>query len=186
MRKQLRPFPTPEQLAEMYPRPHTHAPFPDHHARVTATFNMARRFVQDGMRVADLSCGDAYIAKRLQAELTDVTLILGDFAPGYPITGPIEGTINLIDAVDVFICSETLEHLVSPDGVLDMIRNVTDLLVLTTPVGDQLENNPEHLWRWDREDVEDMLRGVSFTPIDYEALEMRPRYPYCFGIWVCQ
>jgi len=185
-RKQLRPFPTPQQLSQLYKKPHDHWLFKDHLTRVTKTIEVANRHLKDASEIADLSCGDASIAKRLEHENFDIRLFLGDYAPGYKFTGPIEQTIDDIGFVDMFICSETLEHLIDPDRVLAQIRNHTDFLILSTPVGEQLEDNKEHIWQWEREDVEDMLHKATFTPIEYVGLEMRPQYPYCFGIWACQ
>jgi hypothetical protein len=140
-----------------------------------------------GAWVADLSCGDGTIVNRLVKHY-GAQATLGDIAPGRPITGPIEETIELLDRVyDLFICSETIEHLNDPDTVLKQIRLKTHWLVLSTPVGNTDPDNPEHLWAWDREDVDVMLRRAGFGTLVYTSLDLRlSGYPYNWGIWGCR
>jgi len=52
--------------------------------------------------VADLSCGNGLIASAL-AEKAGTTPILGDVAPGWPITGDLVDTIENVGPVDVFV-----------------------------------------------------------------------------------
>lgn len=182
MRQRLRPAYTPEELAEIYARPHDHTRWQDHLIRVAVTSAIAQYFVDEWETVADLSCGDAEIARSLGT----ASPVLGDLAPGYKYCGPIEQTIDEIPPVDVFICSETMEHLDDPDAVLVKIRQKAKQLVLSTPVDAWNEPNPEHYWAWSREDVEGMLKSAGWRPVLYNALDLRDMYsPYCFGIWVC-
>lgn len=181
MRQRLRPAHTPEELAEIYASPHQHTRWHDHRVRVSVTAAIARG-VKDVTSVADLSCGDGAIARAVNAETT----ILGDFASGYEYCGPVEETIDRIPAVDLYICSETLEHLDDPDMVLRKIRAKAKNLVLSTPVDAWNEVNREHYWAWSCEDVESMLTAAGWTPGVRNVLDMRRAWsPYCFGIWVC-
>jgi 2-polyprenyl-3-methyl-5-hydroxy-6-metoxy-1,4-benzoquinol methylase len=187
-RLRLRPMPTADQLAAMYATPHRHAVFYDHLVRVDATIAVARWLTKSGNTIADLSCGDGAVAFQLCREF-DLDRILGDYAPGYPIHGPIEQTVERLDdrGVDLFICCETIEHLDDPDVVLTRIRAKTRRLVLSTPVGNTDPGNPEHVWAWDREDVDAMLQTAGFKTIIYAALDLRPSgYPYHWGIWGCE
>ena len=160
MRVRLRPAWSPEQLAQIYAVPHKHDFWPDHRLRVAETINLAREMgVPD--TVADLSCGDAVIGRALAPS----RLILGDFAPGYELTGPLEQTLDQIPHVGMFICSETVEHLDDPDAVLARVREKADSLVLSTPLCETTDRNPEHYWGWDTDGVEAMLRAVSWTPV---------------------
>ena len=182
MRTRLRPAYSSAELASVYAQPHDHTRWHDHGLRVNVTINMARWYT-DVASVADLSCGNAAIAKALGAETT----ILGDYAPGYPFTGPIETTIEQIPDVDLFICSETLEHLDDPDAVLVAIRKKTRYLILSTPVDAGWDLNPEHYWSWDRRGVEDMLTAAGFSTDVFTAVDTRPGgLYYCFGIWAAR
>lgn len=186
MRKRLRPTPTPDELAQLYATPHRHTDFADHLVRVDVTTAIAHNMLQPGWVVADLSCGDAAIAERLQGS-HGARLILGDYAPGYEHTGPIEETIHRIaDPVDLFICSETIEHLDDPDKVVAAIREKTQRLVLSTPDGEEDDANPEHIWGWDGEAVGHMLVAAGFRPEIFTLLDLRPAgFVYAFQIWAC-
>lgn len=184
-RRRLRPAYTPDELARIYAAPHDHTRWDDHRLRVGATIEAARWFTNRGdvHTVGDLSCGDVAIARALDVD----RLVLGDYAPGYAYTGPIEDTVEQIPSVDLFICSETLEHLDDPDTVLKQIRAKTSRLVLSTPIDAGHDPNPEHYWSWARTDVEHMLTAAGFTVEVFMAVDPRPagRY-YCFGIWAAR
>lgn len=184
-RRRLRPAYTPDELDRIYQAPHDHTRWDDHRIRVGVTVEACRWFTRRGdvRTVGDLSCGDAAIARALDVD----RLILGDYAPGYDHQGPIDTTIEHLDPVDLYVCSETLEHLDDPDTVLGRIREKTRYLVLSTPVGAGQDANPEHYWSWDREDVEAMLTGAGFTVEVFMPVDLRPAgYYYCFGIWACR
>lgn len=186
MRRRLRPTPTGDELAQMYAEPHDHTQWPDHIFRVDVTSALATNVLPPGGKVADLSCGDGVIARRL-ATTNNAQVILGDYAPGYQYTGPIETTISQIPPVDLFICSETIEHLDDPDAVLTAVRAKTDWLVLSTPDGEDDDANPQHLWGWDAEAVEAMLHAAGFTPKVHTTLDLRPAgCVYSYQIWVCR
>ncbi|MFI6496898.1 hypothetical protein [Nonomuraea typhae] len=182
MRLRLRPAHTPERLAEIYAQPHDHTRWIDHHLRVGVTIEFCRWFTACGVQtVADLSCGNAAIANALDVE----ERLLGDLAPGYQWTGPIEDTIHQIRNVDLFVLSETLEHLDNPDAVLKEIRAKTRYLVLSTPEGETGKANIEHYWGWDSAEVESMLIVAGFRPEIHTVLELR-EYGYDFQIWGCR
>ena len=144
MRVQLRPFHTDEKLASIYPTPHHHSGWPDHRQRVRSTIALAGWF-DNCQSVADLSCGDGTIIDALDIPVK----YKGDYAPGYDLCGSIDETIDLIPKVDLFILSETIEHLVDPDATLAKIRAKTRYLVLSTPNGEDNAGNVEHYWGWD-------------------------------------
>lgn len=185
MRKRLRPMPSPDELARLYAKPHQHVRWADHRIRVDVTTTLACHVARAGGTVADLSCGDGAIALALQS--TGMRAILGDYAPGYPIQGPIEETIHRIEPVDLYICSETVEHLDDPDSALAAIRQKTSTLVLSTPDGETDDSNPEHVWGWDAEAVEKMLRSAGFIPTSHTTLDLRPAgFVYSYQIWCCR
>lgn len=186
MRVRLRPMPTADELARLYAVPHDHTRWVDHLFRVDITTAMANLLLPPDGTLADLSCGNAAIARRLQ-DARRAKITLGDFAPGYEHTGPIEQTIDLIDPVDLFISSETIEHLDDPDTVLAKIRRKTDRLILSTPDGETNDQNPEHVWGWDAEAVEQMLRDAGFHPDIHTTVDTRPwGGVYSFQIWACR
>lgn len=188
-RQRLRPAYSDAELQRLYRRPHDHRRWPDHRLRVTATVDVARWMLHPRIdevpaaagRAADLSCGNGAILNAVPAAVR----YFGDFAPGWEYTGPIEQTISELPRdVDLFICSETIEHLHDPDGVLKQIRGRARTLVLSTPVDAFDDPNPEHYWAWSRDDVEQMLTAAGFTTQVYTAVDFRPHSgPYCFGIW---
>lgn len=178
-RIRLRPPYSPDELAEVYPAPHDHTRWEDHRVRVAVTAAFVRTCAGEVARAADLSCGDGTILWAVQAEKR----LFGDFAPGWPITGPIEQTIHQIEPVDVFICCETVEHLDDPDAVLAAVRRKTRSLVLSTPVGAWDDGNPEHYWAWSRAGVEEMLERASFRTAVYGSVDFTPAGPYNFGLW---
>jgi len=184
MIKRLRPKPTIEQMSLMYPVPHNHAIYGrGHQERVDATIDLARRNLPTPViSVADLSCGNAHIAQSLQP----TQVYLGDFAVGYEYCGMIEDTILEVPAVQVFICSETLEHVSLPDELLYLIQKRAAYLVLSTPLECWDDTNAEHLWAWDREGVEEMLVRNRWHPKVFTSVDSREYgEPYLYGIWVC-
>jgi hypothetical protein len=179
-RERLRPAYSERKLLELYRLPHDSSRWRDHEVRVAATIALARGF--EGVEsVADLSAGDGRIARAVEADVT----ILGDFAPGYPIAGPIEQTLLELPEVDLYICSETLEHLDDPDAVLRELRPRTRFAVISTPLEAWSDyGNPEHYWSWDRDAVEAMISAAGFELEAFCRLDLRPGWsPYCFGIW---
>lgn len=186
MRRQLRPAPTRDELAGMYPAPHDHTVFTDHLYRVEVTAAIAAQMCWPGCRVADLSCGDAAIGYALRDRF-GAAVQFGDVAPGYEFHGPIEETIHQIEPVDLFVCSETLEHVADPDGLLAAIRSKAKQLILSTPEGEEDSSNPEHVWGWDSAEVRAMLERAGFVPKVYTLLDLRlSRFVYAFQIWACE
>jgi hypothetical protein len=185
MRSRQRPAWRPDQLAEIYAGPHDHRVLaPGHDLRMERTIAIARAVYRAASSVADLSCGVGTVAEALGAPV----VILGDFAPGYPFHGPIEETIDEIPHVDVFICTETLEHLDDPDMVLRKIRGKASALVVSLPICEVPEDdaNGEHYWAFDREGAEAMYRAAGWEPALYEQVEAAPgsvEPTYQCGIW---
>jgi hypothetical protein len=128
-------------------------------------------------------------------------LILGDFAapePGrktwpteFDYVGPIEDTVAQLyrarrgNPVDVFVLSETIEHLEVPDLVLAQVRNVARQLLLSTPIGEVKPppgaGNPEHIWGWNQEDVRVMLDAAGWMA--EERVDLLLPGTYSYQIW---
>jgi len=183
--KRLRPLPSPDELAAMYPAPHDHRIYGrGHHERVEATIALAVENLTEAERgvVGDLSCGNGEIARRIA---TSPAVHLGDFAPGYEFHGPLEETLAQLDIVDVYVCSETIEHLDDPFGVLLAIREKAEFLLLSTPIGCWHDANGEHLWAWDREGVEQLLTSAGWALMAFDNVDSTEYgEPYNYGIWV--
>jgi len=127
---------------------------------------------------------------RALAETASAALTLGDFSQGYELTGPILETIKFIPIVDLFICTETLEHLDDPEANLQAIRGKCTNLLVSTPIDQPLETaGGGHCWVWSRSDVEEMLVATGFTLQAFVELDMTlgwmPGYVK-FGIWACR
>lgn len=181
MRRQLRPFYAAEQLAQVYARPYDHTRWADHVERVAKTVQALDAFAAqtDSRTVADLSCGDGAIVGQSRHPWAERNL--DDFTRG----GPIETTIEALPPVDMFVCSETLEHIEDPDKLLAKIRAKARYLLLTTPHGEDHDRNPEHYWGWNADDVRQMLEGAGWTACTVELFTPTSIAFYTFQIWRC-
>lgn len=189
MIRRLREYPTPEELRTMYSRTYNHKTWDDHKIRVEQTIRWLHSCVGSGLSsqeifiAADLSCGDGTILDSLTPYVP--TRIYGDFVahPRNDVTGPIEETIDRIPPVDLFICTETIEHVQLPSVLLQAIRAKTRYLFLTTP---NTENgglaNPEHIWEWDTDGMREMLNLAGFTG----DVELIPTDYYTYQLWACK
>jgi len=178
---------TPERLQEIYRKPHDHRRWPDHLARAEVTIALGAwmlRDVEDPV-VADLSTGNACIPHGIVTRQPFAPRpVLGDFAPGYPLRGPIEQTIEQLDddSVDLFVCSETIEHIADPDALLGRIHAKARRLLLSTPIGESDPSiNIEHLWGWDVDEMVGMVELAGFRPVVVNRLEFA-YYVYDFMI----
>lgn len=183
MRQRLRPKWSEEELAEIYKTPHRHDLWVDHQVRVRQTIAVGQVYADAANTITDLSTGDSAIPTGLATK--GQQLILGDFAPKYPIVGPIEQTIDTISKTDLFVLSETLEHLDDPDLVLRKIRQKTSALLLSTPLEEWNSGNPEHYWAWSKEDIRAMLVEAGFEPNIYSCVQFEYLGNYGFQIWGC-
>jgi hypothetical protein len=183
MRQRVRPKWSDEELAEIYDVPHRHDRWIDHQVRVRQTIAVGQVYADASETIADLSTGDAAIPRGLATK--GQGLILGDFAPKYPIVGPIEETIDTISNVDLFVLSETLEHLDDPDLVLRKIRSKTKALILSTPLEEWDTDNLEHYWAWSKEDIHGMLGEAGFHANIYSSVQFEYLGGYGFQIWGC-
>lgn len=181
MIKRLRPKWSDEELAEIYANQYNHEKWKDHVDRVrqTVMFALIKMPRDDSINtVADLSAGDGAIINALPYD----NKILGDFYPAFKYCGKIEDTVEQIDPVDLFILSETLEHLDNPGDVLKQIRKKTKYLLLSTPQNNWDDENPEHYWAWDKEGVEELLKEADFEPIAF----MSEKLWYIHQYWIAK
>jgi len=182
--KQLRKFWNEQELAEIYAKPHDHTKWGHgHHLRIEFSINLGRWAKQNYRcnSLGDLSCGNAAAAHGIACN----NLFLGDFAPGYQFTGPIEQTIYQMPNVDLFVNLETLEHLEEPGEVLKLIRAKSRTLLLSTPIEAWEDGTPEHYWAWDTEGVESLMTEAGWKPTMYATLDSGYiGEAYKYGFWV--
>lgn len=188
--KRLRPAHSQEKLREIYGQPHESQMWDDHNARVEATVAVGKFMLThyDPLApiIVDLSAGDGKIARALASthEGGEDRLVLGDFFSGYPVVGAIEDTIKNFVDIDLFVCSETIEHLDDPLNFLLDLRPRTSMLVLSTPIDEPANSgNEQHYWSWSVRDMELLLRAAGFNPVVKNLLYL-PTY-YDFQIWGC-
>lgn len=188
MRIRLRPAWSPGELADIYPAPHDAALYGyGHELRVDTTIALGVATVKVNRlsSVADLSTGNAAIPKRIALNCgRHCTVTLGDFAAGYEHRGPIEETLDrLTEPVDLFVLSETVEHLDDPDGTLTRIRSKAKHLLLSTPIGETDLGNREHYWGWDQAGVADMLAAAGWDVAAARRVDITLPDTYSYQIW---
>jgi len=181
-----------ERNATFYSTPHDHRLYGrGHEERVQETIRLGNQYLRlqaldevpytEAKVGTDLSCGNGAIL----AALDVADRYYGDIAPGYDYCGPIDKTINECPFTDIFVCSETIEHVYHPQDLLDNIRTVTNRLLLSTPIEAWGDTNQEHYWSWNREYIELLADMAGFTPIRFSTVDSTAYgEPYKYGIWV--
>lgn len=185
MIKQLRPFYTTAQLGTLYAHSYDHTRWSAHEERIrhTAALVDAYAFTHNLHSVADLSCGDGAIITSGN-HLWD-TVDMGDLVarPGLTRVGPLETTLHCIAPVDLYLCSETIEHVQDPALVLSVIRQITKHLILTTPHAEWDDGNPEHYWGWDADGIDELLAAAGFKHRKHDLFTPISNDYYTFQIW---
>lgn len=180
MRK-LRPFYSETELRRMYEMPYKHTYWPEHIERVDQTTKIAQLLIDThGLEtVADLSCGDGAIVRGLER-------VSFSHMCDYTHNGDgIEVTIKHLKPVDLFICTETIEHLEAPWTVLEHIAQRTKWLVLSTPLDEDTTENWEHYWSFTRDDVKTMLTQSGFD-FALPSILAQPGWAYVYQIWIAR
>lgn len=199
-RHKLREPRLPEQEREFYraryPQGYDHTVWPDHIERIRASVEFLSPWIR-GRQIhtaADLSCGDGTLIELLPWPVE--VRARGDLvtAPYLDVVGPLPDTLDTLEGerTDLYLCSETIEHMADPDALLARIAEVADHLFLSTPVGEPPDSgNLEHYWSWDPGDVRDMLLATGWQPMAYQRF--RPVYqapgdphPYTFQFWLAE
>lgn len=169
---------------ERYPDGYRHDVWADHVERVAASVDLIRRYRGQIRTAADLSCGDGAVLRSLAPDLE--RMYLGDlnharvgrwFWSGADVEvippGPLPDTLeHLPEPVDLFVLSETIEHVDDPDALLRAVRDHARYLFLSTPVEERADSgNTEHYWSWGVSDVHDMLTDAGWEPLERQTLE---------------
>lgn len=163
-----------------YTEPYDHTGWHDHRDRIKRTQELAQ--IIDPMSAADLAAGDGAVLDSLRQTIPKV---YGDLVerPGWHV-GPIDVTVRRISPVDLFVCTEALEHLDDPAEVLSLIRAKAQRLLLSTPVENWDDFNAEHLWAWSQKDVSDLLAAAEWRVTFYTEWDYRNIGGYLTGVWV--
>ena len=154
--------------------------------RDSATMRIGTTFPKDEVHsVGDMSAGGSSITPYI-ASYFDCSPTLGDLGSqyGYENVGTLQETLPNQPVFDLYVCSETLEHLANPDADLPLIRQHCKYLLLTTPINETPELvSHGHLWTWEQEDIEEMLNVAGFEPIEFHPVQVDGTV---FGVWKCQ
>lgn len=187
--------------ARTYPDGYRHDSWPDHVERVKASADLIERYRTLIRTAADLSCGDGALLNMISRHLTRA--VLGDLN-GVPVSaavscraqvletiGPaaLPDSLEHLEPVDLFILSETLEHMDDPDDLLARIGDVARYLFLSTPLNEETSSgNTEHYWSWGQDDVHRMLEAAGWSPLELELLrpESTRHMPgaYTYQLWL--
>jgi hypothetical protein len=187
-----------------YPDGYKHDNWPDHVERVKASADLIERYKGAIKTAADLSCGDGALLNMISRHLTWATF--GDLN-GAPASanlvscaagvvdsvpaGPLPDTLEYLPrpSVDLFILSETIEHMDDPDALLRAIALHARHLFLSTPVSETADvGNAEHYWGWSQSDVHEMLQATGWTPLELSILVPESTRhmagAYAFQLWM--
>jgi hypothetical protein len=166
----------------MYAEKYNSSQWHEHIRRVAFTRDLIQRLISEhGLTtMADLSCGDAEVTRTLTG-LTHRHL--------RDISDEGKDILTLLDemphAVDLFVCTETIEHLEAPWTVIERIREKTKWLVLSCPNDEKDTSNWEHYWSFDTHDVLSMISDAGFSEANYHRL-WEPGWNYDYQIWTAR
>lgn len=199
-----------QHYGRTYPDGYRHERWPDHVERVTASVSLLARWATRFRTAADLSCGDAAILRSLAGQTDLREVWLGDLlgAPAEAVralerwgvethsvpAGPLPDSLHSLpqtEGVDLFVLSETLEHVPDPERLLNEIAQWAAYLFLSTPVSEPVgSGNLEHYWGWDTATIHDLLMDNGWTPMEKQMLTPQSTRSlpdaYTFQLWVAR
>jgi hypothetical protein len=180
--RKLRRFHSSADLRKIYDHTYNSGQWPEHVRRVAFTRDLIQELVSEhGLTsLADLSSGDAEVTKSVRGLDSRHYRDYSDH--GEDILSLLNG---LLQPVDLFVCTETIEHLEAPWTVIEKIREKTKWLVLSCPNGEKNTENWEHYWSFTQNDVLDMLTQAGFTETKCHGL-WEPGWNYDYQIWTAR
>lgn len=151
----------------------------------------------------DPACGDASIELVLDRIRTVGSFHLGDLSIPQmdeikryaEFTGRLETytgdavvTLQRMPTADTVILTEILEHVEDPESILAAANRKAQWLVASSPLNeDPGVGNHEHVWSWDKDGYEEMLRQTGWRPVAYQEIGFyEPGWPYTFQVWTCR
>lgn len=186
--------------ARTYPDGYRHDRWPDHVERVAASVRMIRSYMSNITTAADLSCGDAKILRALpglgEAWIGDLNGVRPGDEPEWVESfhvvppGPLPDSLaDLPEPVDLYVLSETIEHMDDPDELLRQLASCATYLFLSTPLDEKASiGNVEHYWGWGQNDMHQMLEDAGWTPLELEILVPRStahmENAYHYQMWI--
>lgn len=184
MIRRLRTAYTDAELAALYAGGYDHTRFEDHVERIAHTIALLDGLAAktDARSVADLACGDAAIVHGSAHSWE--TRVLSDLSRDGV---KIEDAVLVMEPVDVFVCTEIIEHVDQPARLLREIAKRARWIILSTPDGAFNDENPEHYWAWDQEAMDTLLRAGGW--VDRDVTTFMPKAlgsPYLFQFWTAR
>lgn len=182
MIERVRPTPAGAELAAMYAHHNDAARWLEHRLRIELTLDLALARFPVRLVVVDPAAGAGDLARRLSTRET----VTGDLAPTAPVDRPGTPALELLGELppnyaDVVILGEILEHVDDPLELLVAARRVGRGLILSTPLDEPPGVNPEHVWRWDKAGLLELLaragwRSTGYLELDLELEHWPPGY----------
>lgn len=134
--------------------------------------------------LSDLGCGDGGLLQLVGERIPAITAWGYDFMPANP-AGWKERDI-LADSLDVFgkdqnkvifgditVCTEVLEHIADPHGVVKWIHLNTHFLIASSPWTETDQSHDEcHAWAWDMDGYRALMEQGGFTVVRHEKVGM--------------
>lgn len=133
--------------------------------------------------VSDLGCGDGGLLQLLEG-FVGVKAWGYDFAPanqgGWKERDVVASALDVFGADsnrvkfgDISICTEVLEHLADPHGVVKWIRLNSRFLIASSPWTETDQSHDGcHAWAWDQEGYRQLLEDGGWTILRHETVGM--------------
>jgi hypothetical protein len=178
MRK-LRRFMDAEELKSCYGKHYDPTVWPEHMKRIEATKAFIQRLVDDqGLKTAaDYSAGGT----PLMASVANLELLE---TSDYSLSGrDIIDEVRRMEPVDLYVCTETIEHLECPWTLIEEVARKTRWLVLSTPLDEPWgSGNWEHYWGFTLDDVRTMLEQSGISPMRQQIVHGE-NWTYAYQLW---
>lgn len=197
-----------QHYGRTYPDCYRHDRWPDHVERIEASARLLAKWGSRFSTAADLSCGDAAILRSLAGQTKLDEVWLGDLL-GVPDEAvrplerwgvrvhktspqPLPDSLHQLpvdEGVDLFVLSETLEHVPDPERLLNEISQWSGYLFMSTPVSEDVNSgNLEHYWGWDTPTIHDLLMDNGWNPLEKVMLTPQSTITmpgaYTFQLWI--